>query len=75
MATTPKDTFSPCQNSCVSCSAVSPLWIECAAASPPDSKPRPESSVLASTTRSSAGVTTLRSHAWRAATPSASRVS
>ena len=50
-------TFCPCASPCVAPTAVSPLWIACAAASPPDSNPRPESRVFASITLSSAGVT------------------
>lgn len=54
---------------------VSPLWTEWATANPPDSKPKPESNVLASTNRSRAGVTASRRTASQAAGPSASSVS
>ena len=54
----PMLTFCPWVSPCVCGAAVSPLWIACAAARPPDSKPSPDSSVFASTTASRAGVTT-----------------
>ncbi|CPU64469.1 Uncharacterised protein [Mycobacteroides abscessus] len=55
--TEPMFTFWPCVRPCVWGAAVRPLWIACAAARPPDSKPSPDSSVFASTTFSTAGVT------------------
>ena len=58
----PNATFSPWRYRCVPGATVSPLCTECATARPPDSKPSPDRSVLASTNRSSAGVTACPAH-------------
>ena len=55
--TDPMLTFCPCASPWVCGTAVSPLWMACAAASPPDSNPSPDSRVFASMTFSTAGVT------------------
>ena len=55
--------------------AVKPLWIAWAAARPPDSKPSPLRSVLASITFSTADVTACFSTALKALIPSANKTS
>ena len=71
----PKPTFSPCIRFLHSGKDGNTLAIMWAVASPPLSKPNPESSTLASITFSTAGVSTLFSTARLASMPWSSRMS
>ena len=71
----PKATFSPWYMEWHSSSTVNPLWMAWAPASPPLSKPIPESSVFASMTFSTASVQAPASRAILAFTPSSIKVS